>query len=175
MVATFLQDDLVEELKKIFDGFRLKNPLGESSEINVFSQSLPIPAPVAPPADAEQELIEEGLVDTDPVKVEDPYPYAIVRVQEGKIETIDGAQSVAAFIILGVYDESLQNQGHKDVLNMIQKIYERFAKNAILAGKYELLHPIEWTLQDEESYPYFIGGMALNFGTLPIRREDPYI
>lgn len=175
MVATFLQDDLVEELKKIFDGFRLKNPLGELSEINVFSQALPIPAPVAPPADAEQELIEEGLVDTDPVKVEDPYPYAIVRVQEGKIETIDGAQSVAAFIILGVYDESLQNQGHKDVLNMIQKIYERFAKNAILAGKYELLHPIEWTLQEEESYPYFIGGMALNFSTLPIRREDPYI
>lgn len=175
MVATFLQDDLEEELKKIFDGFRLKNPLGELSEINVFSQALPIPAPVAPPENADPELVEEGLADTDPVKVKDPYPYAIVRIMDGKIEIIDGPQSVTVLIILGVYDENLQNQGHKDVLNMIQKIYERFAKNAILAGKYELLHPIEWTLQEEESYPYFIGGMALNFGTLAIRREDPYI
>lgn len=175
MVATFLQDDLVAELKEIFNGFRLKNPQGEWSEINVFPQALPIPAPVAPPEDAEPELIEEGLADTDPVKVEDPYPYAIVRIQDGKIETINGAQNVTVLIILGVYDESLENQGHKDVLNMIQKIYERFAKNAILAGKYELLHPIEWTLQEEESYPYFIGGIALNFGTLPIRREDPFI
>lgn len=175
MVATFLQDDLVDELRKIFDGFRLKSPLGGLSEINVFPQALPIPAPVTPPESAEQELLEEGLVDTDPAKVEDPYPYAIVRIEDGKIEAIDGDQSVAVLIILGVYDESLENQGHKDVLNMIQKIYERFAKNAILAGKYECLHPIEWTLQDEESFPYFIGGMALKFGTLPIRREDPYI
>ena len=31
MVATFLQDDLVEELKEIFKDFRLKNPMGELS------------------------------------------------------------------------------------------------------------------------------------------------
>lgn len=175
MVATFLQDDLVEELKNIFSGFYLKNPMGELSEINVFSQALPIPAPVAPPEDAEPELIEEGFIDTDPKRVEDPYPYAIVRIEDGKITTIDGDQTVTILIILGVYDESLANQGHKDVLNMIQKIYERFAKNAILAQKYECEHPIQWSLQEEESYPYYIGGIALTFNTLPIRREDPFI
>lgn len=175
MVATFLQDDLVEELKKIFDGFRLKNPLGELSPVNVYAQSLPIPAPVPPPEETDPELAEEGLIDTDPVKTEDPYPYAIVRVTDGKIENIDGDQAVTVFIILGVFDDNLNNQGHKDVLNMIQRIYERFAKNAILAGKYECEHPMQWSLQEEESFPYFIGGVGLTFNTLPIRREDPYI
>ena len=77
-------------------------------------------------------------------------------------------------MIIGVIDRDFNNQGHKDVLNIIQKIYERFAKNAILAQKYECVMPIEWALQDEESFPYFFGGMALNFETIPIRREDPY-
>ncbi len=178
MVATFLQDDLVEELKTIFKDFRLKNPMGELSGINVFPQELPIPAPTTPPEESEAapELLEEGLVeDTDPVKVEDPYPYAIVRIEDGEIKTIDGEQTITTLVILGVYDDSLKNQGHKDILNMIQKIYERFAKNAILASKYECLHPIQWSLQEEGSYPYFIGGMALSFGVAAIRREDPYI
>ncbi len=119
--------------------------------------------------------MEEGLGVTDPVKEEDPYPYAIVRIEDGKIETIDGNQAVTVLIILGAYNDDLKNQGHKDILNMIQRIYERFAKNAILAQKYELVHPITWTLQEEESYPYFIGGVALTFNTLEIRREDPYV
>ena len=35
MVATFLQQELADELKKIFEGFRLKNPQGEESELNI--------------------------------------------------------------------------------------------------------------------------------------------
>lgn len=178
MVATFLQDDLVEELKEIFKDFRLKNPMGELSEINVFPQELPVPAPATPPEESEADpmLLEEGLAgETDPVGAEDPYPYAIVRIEDGEIRTIDGEQTITLLIILGAYDNSLKNQGHKDILNMIQKIYERFAKNAILAGKYECLHPMQWSLQEEGSYPYFIGGMALSFSVAAIRREDPYI
>ena len=175
MVATLLQDALVEELKIIFKDLRYKNPQGELSEINVFPQALPIPAPATPPEEEAPEYLEEGLGVTDPVKVEDPYPYAIVRIEDGKIEDIDGDQAVTVLIILGAYNDDLKNQGHKDILNMIQRIYERFAKNAILAKKYECVHPITWTLQEEESYPYFIGGVALSFNTLKIRREDPYV
>lgn len=176
MVATFLQDDLVEELKKIFENFRLKNPDGETSKINVFAQELPILPPTIPPAEGtDPVLLEEGLADTDPADVEDPYPYAIVRIGDGEIKNIDGDQAVTVLIILGVFDDALNNQGHKDVLNMIDKITERFRKNAILAKKYECQHPIQWTLQEEQSYPYYVGGIALTFSTLQIRREDPYV
>ena len=82
MVATFLQDDLVEELKLVFKDLRYKTPGGELSEINIFPQALPIPGPAEPPEGESTEYLEEGLGVTDPVKEEDPYPYAIVRIEE---------------------------------------------------------------------------------------------
>ena len=87
MVATFLQDDLVEELKLVFKDLRYKTPGGELSEINIFPQALPIPGPAEPPEGESTEYLEEGLGVTDPVKEEDPYPYAIVRIEDGKIRS----------------------------------------------------------------------------------------
>ena len=68
MVATFLQDDLAEELKEIFKDFRLKNPMGELSEINVFLQELPIPAPTTPPEESEvaPELLDDYIISSFP-------------------------------------------------------------------------------------------------------------
>lgn len=172
MIATFLQDDLAADLAETFKNFRLKDPQGEAVRLNIFKQSLPIPTAKDIPETVTDEELEEGVYDAE--AEEDPYPYIIVRVEQGKIENIDQEQTVVVNLIIGVIDRDFNNQGHKDVLNIIQKIYERFAKNAILAQKYECVMPIEWALQDEESFPYFFGGMALNFETIPIRREDPY-
>jgi len=204
MVADYLQQDLVEELKEIFKDDLFKNPKYKPAEVdeseavtqeernewnpiddrgeskyvglNVFSQSLPIPDPSQMQAeDIPPEVIEEGLAASELENPEDPFPYAIVRITEGKIEQIDDNQAVTMLIILGVYDKAKENQGHRDILHMIQKIEERFGKNAILAERYECVMPINWVLQDEESYPYFIGGLTLNFETLGIRREDDLI
>ena len=172
MIATFLQDDLAAELAEIFKRFRLKNPAGNAAPLNIFKQSLPIPTVKDIPDTVTDEELEEGIYDAQ--ANEDPYPYIIVRVEQGTITEIDQEQTVIVNLIIGVIDRDYNNQGHKDVLNIIQKIYERFAKNAILAAKYECVMPIEWALQDEESFPYFFGGMALKFNTIPIRREDPY-
>lgn len=172
MIATFLQDDLATDLAEIFKHFFLKDPQGNTVHLNIFKQSLPIPTAAEMPETVTDEELEEGIYDVQ--AKEDPYPYIIVRVEQGKIEEIDQEQTVIVNLIIGVIDRDYSNQGHKDVLNIIQKIYERFAKNAILAKKYECVMPIEWALQDEESFPYFFGGMALQFETIRIRREDPY-
>lgn len=172
MIAAFLQDDLKADLEETFKHFRLKDPQGNLVNLNIFEQNLPIPTAKDIPETVTDEDLEEGTYDAQ--AEEDPYPYIIVRVEQGKIANIDQEQTVIVNLIIGVIDRDFNNQGHKDVLNIIQKIYERFAKNAILAKKYECVMPIEWALQDEESFPYFFGGMALNFETIPIRREDPY-
>ena len=172
MIATFLQDDLAADLAEIFKHFFLKDPQGKTVQLNIFKQNLPIPTAAEMPDTVTDEELEEGVYDA--IAKEDPYPYIIVRVEQGKIEGIDQEQTVIVNLIIGVIDRGYENQGHKDVLNIIQKIYERFAKNAILAKKYECTMPIEWALQDEESFPYFFGGMALQFETIRIRREDPY-
>ena len=172
MIATFLQDALAAELADIFQHFYLENPQGSRVHLNIYKQSLPIPTAKDIPDTVTDEELEEGTYNAE--ANEDPYPYIIVRVEQGSIKEIDSEQTVAVNLIIGVIDRNYNNQGHKDVLNIIQKVYERFAKNAILKDKYECVMPIEWVLQDEESYPYFFGGMALNFETLRIRREDPY-
>lgn len=169
MTATFLQDDLVDELKELLKDFKLKDPEGNESSINVFKQFLPIPERKKPEEYSQEEL-EEGLVDTE--IEEDPYPYIIVRLEQGTIDAPSAEQEIIVNLIIGVIDRSLENQGHKDVLNIIHDIYNRFAINPVLAHKYECTTPINWALQEEESFPYFIGGMALRFLTIPIRRED---
>lgn len=172
MVATFLQDDLAEELGSLFADFRANSPGGERVPLNIFKQFLPIPTAQEIPDTVTDLELEEGIYDAVAEQV--PFPYILIRLTDGVITNIGGEQTVSVNIIIGTVDRSADNQGYKDVLNIIQKIYERFSKNAILAGRYECAMPIEWALQEEESFPYFFGGMALNFKTTPIIREDPY-
>lgn len=173
MIATFLQDDLKTELEAIFEHFYLKDPNNRMSKIHVYEQFLPIPEARDIPVTVTDLELEEGTYNAQAKEI--PFPYILVRVQEGIIEKIDGEQTVDVTLIIGVVNRDHQNQGYKDILNIIQKIYERFAKNAILAQKYECVMPIQWALQEEESYPYFFGGMALRFETAAIKRKDPYI
>ena len=171
MVATFLQDDLVEELKEILQGFRLKNPYGESCEINIFSQNLPVPESLEQ-TNIPIEQLENGLIED--ITTQEPYPYIIVRIEDGEIKDESSSQIVNMNLLIGVYDDSYKKQGYKDVLNVIQKIYERFAKMPVLKGKYTMQYPIAWTLQEEETYPFYFGGMNLDWEVAVIVKEDRF-
>lgn len=173
MIATFVQDDLAAELAEILKDLRLQDPQGGRVPVNIYKQFLPIYEAQEIPDTVTDEELEEGTYDAQAVQV--PFPYVLVRVAEGVIESIDGEQAVDINLIIGVIDRSRDNQGYKDILNIMQDVYLRFSKNAILAQKYECMMPIQWALQEEESYPYFFGGMALRFETAAIKREDPYI
>lgn len=171
MVAAFLQSELADELKKILSDFRLKNPQGERVNINIFEQLLPMPEPLEQ-GELAPELLENGLAEEQTIP--DPYPYILVRIADGEIEDEDSIQKVNLILLIGIFEPDYKKQGHKDVLNIISKIYERFAKYPVLNGKYTIQYPIAWGLQDEESYPFYFGGINLSFEIAAIRREDPY-
>lgn len=171
MVASFLQSELAEELKAILTGFRLKKPEGGFAAVNIYEQYLPMPEPGSA-GDWPPEVLESGLAEG--LAEPEPYPYVIVRMDEGEIKDEDSAQTATVSLLIGVYDPDYQKQGHKDVLNVVAKIYERFAKFPVLNGKYLIQYPIVWALQEEESYPFYFGGMNLKFEIAAIRREDPY-
>lgn len=176
MVATFLQDDLVDELKRIFEHFQLYSASGERSEIHIYKQFVPITKPAEPPEEElDLEVVDENLAASEVENPEDPFPYIEVRLVEGEIKDVDGDQTVSVYLLIGVYDDHLDNQGVKDVFNVIQKIEERFSKNPILARRYECTYPMKWAMQEEESFPYFFGGLELKFIVHPIRREGPFI
>ena len=171
MVAAVLQDDLAAEFEKVLKDFRLKAPQGNSSNIKIFLQNLPMPEPLMQ-GDIPVEALENGLADQ--LTAPDPYPYIIVRIEDGEIKDEDSAQTVNIYLIIGIYEPDYDKQGHKDVLNIIAKLYERFGKNPVLNGKYTIQYPVSWAIQDEESYPFYFGGMNLAFEIAAMRREDEY-
>lgn len=173
MVAELLQDDLCEELNRLFEQDIFKNPYNERQKLTAYPQDLPIPdtADIQDNTEIDEEGLGLSISDRD--KDDQFFPYVIVRAEEGSIKEAEADQEVNITLLFGAWDDDKKNQGHRHILHMIQKVYERFAKFPILADRYECELPIEWATQDEPSWPYFFGGMNLKFRLLGIRREDP--
>lgn len=155
MTALELQDDLVAELEHIFAPYLYKHP-GDTDRVplRVYPQSLPV-----------QETDEE----------EEPVPYIIVRLSSG--EDLGGSASVNTVklvIIVGIWDDALDAQGHRDVMNIIQKIYERFSKDPCLNHRSVFAGDFHWMLQEDGYFPYHFGACSLVFQIAAIRREDRF-
>lgn len=154
MTPLELQDLLVEEFKELFKDYAYKTPKGERIPLNVFPQHIPI-----------NETDDE----------EDPVPYLIVRLNTGDDEgTRDSNNTVNLVIIVGIFDDDLKAQGHRDILNIIQKIYERFHENPNLRNKAAYTGEFHWATQEDNYYPFFFGACSISFHIAAIRREDEY-
>ena len=157
MTVGNLQKELMKDIGNIFEKDLFKDSLGKYVSLNVYSQNLPI---------REDE------------DAPDPVPYIVVRVLDGKVKGWVEAQEVQVMLILGCFDDNISNDGYEILLELIQKIEERFLKNPILSKQFMFLndeqHPFEWALQEEESFPYFFGAISMSFRTATIRKEDKY-
>lgn len=153
MTATLLQEALVKEIGAIFSGELFKDSAGEYGKMKIFEQNLPI---------REDE------------DAPDPIPYIIVRLETGTTKSGVDPQEVLVTLLIGYFDDSTENRGHKGVLGIIQKIHERFEKEPMLAHQFMFQDPLDWALQDEESFPYYFGAISMTFQTAAIRKEDKY-
>ena len=107
------------------------------------------------------------------------FPYFIVRLDNWKAVDEEDPWTVTVDILLGVHDEGPNNQGHKILINAIDRILYRFTTEATLgiAGykAFRCLPEITASLQDEDTYPYFFGGIELKFlAPKPERRTPNY-
>ena len=157
MTVRNLQKELMKDIGNIFEKDLFKDSLGKYVSLNVYAQNLPI---------REDE------------DAPDPVPYIVVRVLDGKVKGWVEAQEVQVMLIFGCFDDNVNNDGHEILLELIQKIEERFLKNPILSKQFMFLndeqHPFEWALQEEESFPYAFGAISMSFRTPTIRKEDKY-
>lgn len=157
MTALELQRDLKELLQeKVLKDALSKQVTGTKASPMGYLQNLPM------------QQTEEDL---------DPFPYFIVRVSEGEIESDEGPQDVTILLLFGTYDEERDNQGFKDILIMIEKVQQHFRRFPLLLNKYRIKPNMAWSLQEDEAaetYPYYFGGMELHFETAVVQKEDPY-
>lgn len=172
MVALELQADLAEEIRQLAAGMTFKNPTGGYTELNVFEQNLPMrQIKKDEPTEEDAELDE----DDEDEELQENFPYIIVRLDSGKSESAETAHVIKIVLIAGIFDDSLKADGHKTILNLFEKIRERFRKNPVLKDRYEAEDEMTWALpdEDEETFPYFFGAMYMEWITAEFRREDP--
>jgi len=155
MTPENLETDLATEIKKLFAGFLLKNSVGNYMPLNVWEDCTPL---------------KTDVTDSDGQSVIDPY--IVVRAVRGTTSDPGAHQNVTVDLIICVYDDETERQGMKDLHHIIRVISLRFQKEPLLAGAYSLLYPIDWMISDEDTYPFYFGGMELHFELPVITREN---
>ena len=149
-----LQDELAKEIERLLSENRYKAPGGEMAKMRVFTQNIPI-----------NETDDE----------EDPIPYVIVRLSGGDDNGAkDSFNTVEVVLIVGIFDDSLDEQGYRDIMGVMNKIYHRFHKDPRLSESAVYAGAFKWMLQEDSYYPYSFGACNMNFYIPAIRREDPY-
>ncbi len=153
LTAASLQETLCGEIGRIFEGQFFGNSDHDLVSLNVFEQFLPV-----------------RETDDDP----DPVPYIVVRLETGTTESDNDPQTVTVTLLFGCFDDDVENNGHRTILGMIQRVQERFQKEPMLGHAFMFQHPFAWAMQDEESFPYFFGAASMTFQTAAVRKEDKY-
>lgn len=172
MNARALQSAVREDLEALFSKTRLKAPPEFDVDRPAYQWDGPEGEPpeevprTAPVSVFEQELpIREG-------GGADPYPYLIVRLDAGGVESPRDPHKIDVILLAGVYDGDRRNQGHKTVLELLERVQDHYEAHPTLGGgAFRFTDPFQWTLQDEPSYPYFYGACRLAFNTCAPRTE----
>ncbi len=159
MTPDVFTNELAEEITAIFKCFTSKNSAGKIVPLNVFTHDTPIRA--------------SGDTEDDEENAAPPEPYVVVKTNAGNIASESEPQTVTAVCVICTYDDNSGRQGARDVLHIIDKIYERFAKYPRL-GAACMKYPVDWVLQDEDTYPYYFGGLQMQFEIPAIQKEDPF-
>jgi len=148
MNARDLQAAVAEDLTALLAHDHFKTPDGEKAAPKAYPQQLP-------KRDSNDD--------------EDPFPYVIVRIDSGGIDSQTDPHKVALLLLIGIFDDDKSNQGHNSVLEIIERIQRHYEETPLLANQFKFIDPFHWALQDEESWPYFFGACNLSFELPPPR------
>lgn len=167
--AYFLQKGLVEELERLFEDSRFPGRDGKMEKLNVFEQYLPILD--ANVEDADGESPESGLFEN--IEERMPAPYIQVILTGGKASTTGETGKAEVLLYLCIRDEGTLRNGYQYLLNMVQKILERFQKDSMLNG-YRCLGEIPWEIDDADNHPFYFGAMSMVFEISGFGKESAY-
>ena len=159
MTVIDLIDELVSMLDKLFEAEYLKARSGEFKRVKVFAQYLPQAksAVIKPKGEAKNEYQAEF----GPADYEDNFPCVIVKLgeltdgEEGKLD-----QAIADInLLVGIYDKSADNQGWRDVMNIIDKLRLCLWQQRYLAAKFRLEPELHCYLFDDQPLPLYFGAL----------------
>jgi hypothetical protein len=135
MTPLMLQDFLVAEMKRLFDGYLLKNSKDELVPLNIYPQHVPLKK----------------------VPQKEEFPYLRVFLLDGNDPGTEDSNHCKIFFAPGIFDMGEEKQGYRDVLTIIWRIYEHLKRHVVFDNRYEVQPAMEWRLDPEDRYPYYFG------------------
>ena len=157
MIALLLQDALVANLQELFKSYLLPTKNKTENPVRVFSQYLPQPkGPTIRPKGQKEEDVGPEYSAED---FEENFPCLVVKIDEftDKEENAPDATRINVRILVGVYDDSPDCQGYRDVLNIIETIRQELLVSRVLDKKYRLEMPFKGYLFEDQPWPVFFG------------------
>ena len=148
MTARKFQEAMVNDLDALFSRDSFKTSDGGMAHPKAYKQFVPY-----------------RQSEDDP----DPFPFIIVRLDGGGIESQTDPHKINVILVIGIYDDDPENNGHLFVLEIIERILKHYEEKPLLAGQFVFRDPFEWALQDEEEFPYFYGACKFSFDTMAPR------
>ena len=151
-----LQTALIAEIEKLLADMQMENAAGEIvTGIKGYEQRLP-------------EVTED---EEDQSQF---FPYFIVRIEEGNTPSDDEPWLVGTTVLFGIYDDSKETNGHRAILAAMDKVMNRFLERPLLDNKFRANQNVSFALQDEDTYPYYFGGIDIKFYVPKIGRSDDW-
>jgi hypothetical protein len=102
------------------------------------------------------------------------YPAIIIRAKQGVQAT--AYERVTVEFLIGTFDDSLDQQGSRDCLQLIERIKQRIRESNIIRTRFPIRMPLNWQINkrasagptgDYNSFPYFFGEIQIDF-ELPV-------
>lgn len=150
-----LLEAVAEDLQSLFAGYTLVNSAGEEQTLHIYQQDLPV-------RDYEEDVQEPP-----------PEPYIIVRLRSGGVAEEQEPQKLEILLLICVFDEDKNRQGYRDAMRILFEIYRHYAACNLLGRRWLVRYPINWTMQDEDTHPYYFAALSFNVEAPAIRKELP--
>lgn len=158
MTVFELEDALVEFLAANTSDFRLRSNEQTDAlvEPRVYSGYVP--------------RDEVGAVIPGEVTV---YPAVIVSAVSGAGDHLEDVVTVS--IVVGCFDNELDQQGYRDCVNVTQRIRDRIREVSIIRERFGWQPPMNWRLlrKGAGDYPYFFAEIDVNFA-LEVQMTSQY-
>lgn len=159
MTVPELEDALVEVIAQITCDMRYRSNVEteELAPIRVYCQFVP--------RNEVGEVIPGEITQ---------YPAVVVRAKQG-VQSIE-YERVTVELLIGVWDDRLDQQGSRDCLQIIERIKHGLRERDIVRQRFPIRMPLNWQLNkrmqvsgglgargDYNNYPYFFGEMQVDF------------
>lgn len=152
MTPQDLREALKKRLQVLFEGETFPSPREdvEEASLQFFTQKLP-----------------------DKTEEEDEfYPLVLIKIADGGKRSNE-TYKINMIFVIGIFDEGSDNQGSDRVMHVINKILKDLQEEPLANGQFEMVDPYHWSLVDEDTEPYYFGGIEIAFEAAEAQKQPP--